>query len=163
MPFCYFIQCLELYGAIAQLGEHLLCKQRVQGSNPYSSTICPGTPIGREDRLKIYKVRVRIPCGTPYIVGQRSRSSHQPHKLKTVGSNPTPATIGNYSNFNSRKEQSVVGSSPTLSPNGEVAQLVEAFVKTNLPSFLNLKRENKLSHFFEFWLKVSLSIYRGVA
>ena len=29
-------------GAVAQLGEHLLCKQGVRGSNPLSSTIfCP--------------------------------------------------------------------------------------------------------------------------
>ena len=26
------------YGAVAQLGEHLPCKQRVEGSNPFSST-----------------------------------------------------------------------------------------------------------------------------
>ena len=27
------------FGAVAQLGEHLLCKQGVIGSNPFSSTI----------------------------------------------------------------------------------------------------------------------------
>ena len=27
------------YGGIAQLGEHLLCKQGVKGSNPFISTI----------------------------------------------------------------------------------------------------------------------------
>lgn len=26
------------YGAVAQLGEHLVCNQRVEGSNPFSST-----------------------------------------------------------------------------------------------------------------------------
>ena len=28
----------EIYGGIAQLGEHLLCKQGVIGSNPFIST-----------------------------------------------------------------------------------------------------------------------------
>jgi hypothetical protein len=33
---------IELDGAVAQLGEHLLCKQGVSGSIPLSSTIfCP--------------------------------------------------------------------------------------------------------------------------
>ena len=31
---------IELDGAVAQLGEHLLCKQGVSGSIPLSSTIC---------------------------------------------------------------------------------------------------------------------------
>jgi hypothetical protein len=28
------------FGGVAQLGEHLLCKQGVIGSNPFASTIC---------------------------------------------------------------------------------------------------------------------------
>jgi hypothetical protein len=37
-------------GAVAQLGEHLLCKQGVNGSIPFSSTISnpPGKPSGVE-------------------------------------------------------------------------------------------------------------------
>ena len=35
-------------GAVAQLGEHLLCKQGVVGSIPSSSTSFPGTTIGCE-------------------------------------------------------------------------------------------------------------------
>jgi hypothetical protein len=27
------------YGAVAQLGEHLVCNQGVEGSNPFSSTL----------------------------------------------------------------------------------------------------------------------------
>ena len=29
------------YGAVAQLGEHLVCNQGVEGSNPFSSTLDP--------------------------------------------------------------------------------------------------------------------------
>jgi hypothetical protein len=32
------IKMMELYGRVAQLGEHLLCKQGVRGSNPLTST-----------------------------------------------------------------------------------------------------------------------------
>ena len=35
IPFSSTISC----GGIAQLGEHLLCKQRVYGSIPYTSTM----------------------------------------------------------------------------------------------------------------------------
>ena len=30
---------MELHGGVAQLGEHLPCKQGVKGSNPFISTI----------------------------------------------------------------------------------------------------------------------------
>ena len=33
------IKALRFYGGIAQLGEHLLCKQGVNGSIPFISTI----------------------------------------------------------------------------------------------------------------------------
>ena len=33
----------NLYGAIAQLGERLPCKQEVEGSTPFGSTICAGS------------------------------------------------------------------------------------------------------------------------
>jgi hypothetical protein len=33
--------CQTVHGAVAQLGEHLLCKQGVTGSIPVSSTILP--------------------------------------------------------------------------------------------------------------------------
>ena len=37
---------IELDGALAQLGEHLLCKQGVNGSIPLSSTIiCPDAAV----------------------------------------------------------------------------------------------------------------------
>ena len=32
------------YGALAQLGEHGLCKSRVSGSSPLRSTFMPGSP-----------------------------------------------------------------------------------------------------------------------
>ena len=34
------------YGGVAQLGEHLPCKQGVRGSNPLISTKCPLTQMG---------------------------------------------------------------------------------------------------------------------
>ena len=35
-----------LYGGIAQLGEHLPCKQGVKGSNPFISTVVSLTTCG---------------------------------------------------------------------------------------------------------------------
>ena len=37
---------LKRYGGIAQLGEHLLCKQGVKGSNPFISTIWADSSAG---------------------------------------------------------------------------------------------------------------------
>ncbi len=39
-------QAFYLSGALAQLGEHLLCKQRVIGSIPIRSTKHAGRPLG---------------------------------------------------------------------------------------------------------------------
>ena len=36
----------ERHGGIAQLGEHLLCKQGVKGSNPFISTIWADSSAG---------------------------------------------------------------------------------------------------------------------
>ena len=36
---CAYVGCAVAKGAVAQLGEHLLCKQGVNGSIPFSSTI----------------------------------------------------------------------------------------------------------------------------
>ena len=42
------------YGGIAQLGEHLPCKQGVKGSNPFISTIAmSNTCSGRQARRKL--------------------------------------------------------------------------------------------------------------
>ena len=35
---CYYIQAFGILGGVAQLGEHLLCKQGVSGSIPLIST-----------------------------------------------------------------------------------------------------------------------------
>ena len=43
---------VELDGAVAQLGEHLLCKQGVSGSIPLSSTKSIGVETGGECLLK---------------------------------------------------------------------------------------------------------------
>ena len=40
---------VAMVGAVAQLGEHLLCKQRVSGSIPLSSTKSLGVELGDED------------------------------------------------------------------------------------------------------------------
>ena len=40
----------QIYGGIAQLGEHLLCKQGVNGSIPFISTIPKGKKEGWVDR-----------------------------------------------------------------------------------------------------------------
>ena len=37
---------VERHGGIAQLGEHLLCKQGVKGSNPFISTIWADSSAG---------------------------------------------------------------------------------------------------------------------
>ncbi len=48
-------QMIETVGAVAQLGEHLLCKQGVSGSIPLSSTILvwTGTPDDRRRPLAL--------------------------------------------------------------------------------------------------------------
>ena len=46
------------YGGIAQLGEHLPCKQGVKGSNPFISTIAMSSAYsGRQARRKLACVR----------------------------------------------------------------------------------------------------------
>ena len=44
------IQSKNTYGGVAQLGEHLPCKQGVKGSNPFISTIECGKKRRTEDR-----------------------------------------------------------------------------------------------------------------
>jgi hypothetical protein len=46
-------------GAVAQLGEHLLCKQGVVGSNPISSTSFPveGSPVRVVNRPSVVTPR----------------------------------------------------------------------------------------------------------
>ena len=51
-----FIIC-ETYGGVAQLGEHLPCKQGVMGSNPIISTT--GRGFGAINRLNLTKLSGR--------------------------------------------------------------------------------------------------------
>ena len=39
------------YGGVAQLGEHLPCKQGVMGSNPIISTSCESNEIGESEEI----------------------------------------------------------------------------------------------------------------
>ena len=48
----------EFAGAVAQLGEHLLCKQGVVGSIPSSSTNCGAPRPARECRVQKQAARV---------------------------------------------------------------------------------------------------------
>lgn len=58
----YGSSVIELDGAVAQLGEHLLCKQGVSGSIPLSSTIfCP-------DAVAAYAAALRTGRGTIRVV-----------------------------------------------------------------------------------------------
>ena len=55
---------IELDGAVAQLGEHLLCKQGVSGSIPLSSTICfVLTPDKAPDGPRHKARRTIVLCG----------------------------------------------------------------------------------------------------
>ena len=48
----------DSHGGIAQLGEHLPCKQGVKGSNPFISTIAMSNDYsGRQARRKLACVR----------------------------------------------------------------------------------------------------------
>ena len=47
------LSVIELDGAVAQLGEHLLCKQGVSGSSPRSST--------RQNTKFLVSARARVP------------------------------------------------------------------------------------------------------
>ena len=64
-----------MHGAVAQLGEHLLCKQGVTGSIPVSSTIPPlkGTRqiIGKSKRKRTY---ARIGASFRVLLRLRFRS-----------------------------------------------------------------------------------------
>jgi hypothetical protein len=48
-------------GGVAQLGEHLLCKQGVIGSNPFTSTM-PGAPIGAPANARLPGVCIQSGC-----------------------------------------------------------------------------------------------------
>ena len=57
---------IKKYGGVAQLGEHLPCKQGVMGSNPIISTTGCGT--GAEKRLRTAETKKRMATGpTPDI------------------------------------------------------------------------------------------------
>ena len=43
-----------LYGGVAQLGEHLPCKQGVMGSNPIISTKRCKAPLNRREKNEIH-------------------------------------------------------------------------------------------------------------
>ena len=67
-------------GGLAQLGEHLLCKQGVNGSNPFISTNGPIAQLARAcllytstgwiTNLYVMEVRKQIAVGTRQSVGQ---------------------------------------------------------------------------------------------
>ena len=42
----------SICGSLAQLGEHLPYKQRVSGSSPLTSTMWPGSSVGRASALQ---------------------------------------------------------------------------------------------------------------
>ena len=72
----------KAYGAIAQLGEHLLCTQGVSGSNPLSSTTYGGLSIiGTAAVLKTVHVKA---CGSSSL-----SSSAMPFHLRIISENKT--------------------------------------------------------------------------
>lgn len=72
----------KAYGAIAQLGEHLLCTQGVSGSNPLSSTTYGGLSIiGTAAVLKTVHVKA---CGSSSL-----SSSAMPFHLCIISENKT--------------------------------------------------------------------------
>lgn len=72
----------KAYGAIAQLGEHLLCTQGVSGSNPLSSTTYGGLSIiGTAAVLKTVHVKA---CGSSSL-----SSSAMPFHLRIIDENKT--------------------------------------------------------------------------
>ncbi len=77
----------SLYGAVAQLGEHLACNQEVVGSIPIGSIIFVGV-VQSEERF-FAKEEVRG-CGTPCQASPSSRGS-QAHLLARVLSSALPA------------------------------------------------------------------------
>ena len=75
----------KAYGAIAQLGEHLLCTQGVSGSNPLSSTTYGGLSIiGTAAVLKTVHVKA---CGSSSL-----SSSAMPFHLLIIDESETNHT-----------------------------------------------------------------------
>jgi hypothetical protein len=62
-----------LLGAVAQLGEHLLCKQGVTGSIPVGSTSIPAGPCGLVGVSHVTDSSVGIRSGHGRHVHTRSR------------------------------------------------------------------------------------------
>ena len=58
----------KVNGGIAQLGEHLLCKQGVNGSIPFISTIRAHSSAGSSARLIIVRSVVRVHLGPPFFL-----------------------------------------------------------------------------------------------
>ena len=63
------------YGGVAQLGEHLPCKQGVMGSNPIISTIWLHSEVGYRAALSRQRSRVRVPLESPLFLGSSVGSS----------------------------------------------------------------------------------------
>ena len=61
---------IKKYGGVAQLGEHLPCKQGVMGSNPIISTTGCGT--GAEKRQRTAETKKEWPRGLPQILAHSS-------------------------------------------------------------------------------------------
>ncbi len=65
--------CLQAFGGIAQLGEHLPCKQGVKGSNPFISTIVMNNIITAFVTVKIIYCTLK----TEYRQRLRTEKRHQ--------------------------------------------------------------------------------------
>ena len=59
----------DSHGGIAQLGEHLPCKQGVKGSNPFIST------IAMSDNCTVDQARCKFTCMRAGATGQLVRST----------------------------------------------------------------------------------------
>ena len=82
-PFHFSLLTLHCYGGVAQLGEHLPCKQGVMGSNPIISTIFQDRAFGSGLKNRVddgqskpisrasLENKVRIPFFTSQMVEER--------------------------------------------------------------------------------------------
>ena len=97
----------RIRAGVAQLVEHLFCKQKVRGSIPLASSECCGVFTTSASYPKISRTLEGCPSG------QREQAVNLP-ALASVGSNPTPSTTAGVAQLVERQPSklNVEGSSP---------------------------------------------------
>jgi hypothetical protein len=141
---------------VAQLVEHLFCKQAVRGSSPLAGSHASARRT-RNPRSFCVRARARLTLSPSLLEGcpsgQREQAVNLPD-FSYVGSNPTPSTPF----FQHRGLNGCSGSGPVLPlDSAGVAQLVE-----RQPSKLNVEGSSPFSRSAKRFAKMCLREWRSV-